>query len=54
MDSLIIPKKGYAPKILVYHDLIKNNRDNPYRSTLGETGLAISTNCKHEEIAVEL
>jgi multiple sugar transport system substrate-binding protein len=46
-------KKGYASKILEYHDLIKDNRDNPYRSTLGGTGLAISTNCKHIEIAVE-
>jgi len=46
-------KKGYASKILEYHDLIKDNRNNPYRSTLGGTGLAISTNCKHIEIAVE-
>jgi len=46
-------KNGYALKILEYHNLIKDNKDKPYRSTLGGTGLAISANCKHIKIAIE-
>ncbi|GGW42096.1 hypothetical protein GCM10007383_28480 [Arenibacter certesii] len=46
-------RRGYASKVLHYHDLIKDDRGAVYRSTLGGTGLAISANSKNKDLAVE-
>ena len=46
-------RKGYARKPLHFHDLIEQDNGNPFSSTLGGTGLAISANCKHPNIAAE-
>jgi len=46
-------RKGYARKLLHFHDMISLNGQTNLRSTLGGTGLAISARTKHIEIAVK-
>lgn len=46
-------KKRYATNILHFHDLVKDRNKESFRSTLGGTGLAISSNCKYPELAAE-
>lgn len=44
-------KNGYARKILKFHDMVSIN-GNPLITTLGGTGLAISADCPHKDVAV--
>ena len=46
-------RPGYARKQLVFGDLCNIGKSGRARSTLGGTGLAISTACKHREVAIE-
>lgn len=46
-------RKGYAKNLLIFTDLVEIEGYGKLRSTLGGTGLAISINCSHKEIAVE-
>ena len=43
-------RKGYARKVLQFHDMVAINEQSLI-TTLGGTGLAISTECKHKKIA---
>ena len=43
-------RHGYANKLLKFHDMVSIN-GNQLISTIGGTGLAISANCQHKEIA---
>lgn len=43
-------RTGYARKILKFHEMVSINR-SPLVTTLGGTGLAISSHCQHKEIA---
>ncbi len=43
-------RRGYAAKILAFHDMVSIN-DQALISTLGGTGLAISSKCKHPAVA---
>lgn len=45
-------RKGYARKLLHFHDMITLRGNKRLRSTLGGTGLAISSQCNHIEEAV--
>lgn len=45
-------RKGYAPKFLKFHDMVEINGQKLI-TTLGGTGLAISANCEHKEMAVK-
>jgi len=40
-------RRGYARKILHFHDLVTFSADSKARSTLGGTGLAVSANCSN-------
>jgi len=44
-------REGYARKTLHFHDMISLDGKTNLRSTLGGTGLAISSKCKEIEIA---
>ncbi|RZL49236.1 MAG: carbohydrate ABC transporter substrate-binding protein, partial [Pedobacter sp.] len=46
-------RNGYARKPLHFHDMISLDGKTNLRSTLGGTGLAISSKCENVEIAVE-
>lgn len=46
-------RNGYARKVLHFHDMISLDGKTNLRSTLGGTGLAISSKCENLEIAVE-
>lgn len=46
-------RDGYARKVLHFHDMISLNGSSNMRSTLGGTGLAISANCPHIDIAAQ-
>ena len=46
-------RNGYAQKPLHFHDMISLDDKTNLRSTLGGTGLAISSKCENLEIAVE-
>ncbi|TCC90031.1 carbohydrate ABC transporter substrate-binding protein [Pedobacter frigiditerrae] len=46
-------RNGYARKPLHFHDMISLDGKTNLRSTLGGTGLAISSKCENKEIAVE-
>jgi len=45
-------RNGYASKTLHFHDMITLNGNNNLRSTLGGTGLAISSKCEAIDIAI--
>ena len=45
-------RNGYARKILKFHDMVSIN-ENPLITTLGGTGLAISAQCQHKDIAAK-
>ncbi len=45
-------RKGYARKFLKFHDMVELNGEKLI-TTLGGTGLAISADCKHKEIAAK-
>lgn len=44
-------KAGYARRILHFHDMISLDGKTKLKSTLGGTGLAISSSCKHADQA---
>jgi multiple sugar transport system substrate-binding protein len=46
-------RNGYSKKVLHFHDMISINGKTNLRSTLGGTGLAISSKCEELETAVE-
>jgi len=45
-------RPGYSNNVLMFTELVSID-GNPCRSTLGGTGLAISSSCKHRDIALE-
>ncbi|WP_282039207.1 ABC transporter substrate-binding protein [Saccharicrinis aurantiacus] len=45
-------KRGYANKLLKFHDMVAIDNQKLI-STLGGTGLAISSDCKHKDIAAK-
>ena len=45
-------KKNYARKFLKFHDMVAIN-GQPLITTLGGTGLAISSQCQHKEVAAD-
>ena len=46
-------RRGYGPKLLHFHDLISLDGKTNLKSTLGGTGLAVSSSSQHVETAVE-
>lgn len=46
-------RPGYARKLLHFHDMITLNGETNLRSTLGGTGLAVSSSSAHIEMAVK-
>lgn len=46
-------RKGYARKLLHFHDMVTLNGELNLRSSLGGTGLAVSANCKHVDVAMK-
>lgn len=46
-------RDGYARKLLHFHDMITLDGNTNLRSTLGGTGLAVSSNCRHVDIAMK-
>ncbi|MFC4211011.1 ABC transporter substrate-binding protein [Pedobacter lithocola] len=46
-------RKGYAAKVLHFHDMISLDGKTNLRSTLGGTGLAISSKCKALDVAAK-
>lgn len=47
-------KQGYARKLLHFHDLVSlNEQEGPMISTLGGAGLAVSSQGKHIDVAVD-
>lgn len=46
-------RNGYAPKVLHFHDMISIDGKTNLRSTLGGTGLAISSKCEEMDIAAK-
>lgn len=46
-------RPGYARKLLHFHDMISLDGENNLRSTLGGTGLAVSSSSVHKEMAVK-
>jgi multiple sugar transport system substrate-binding protein len=45
-------RRGYAPNLLQPGGLVRLENGHPCRSTLGGTGLAISSGCPHKSLAV--
>ncbi|MXV15219.1 ABC transporter substrate-binding protein [Hufsiella ginkgonis] len=45
-------RDGYARKLLHFHDLVSLDGITPMQSTLGGTGLAVSSNCTHRREAL--
>lgn len=46
-------RRGYARKVLHFHDLVRLKGHGPMISTLGGAGLAVSALSKHVDVAVE-
>jgi len=46
-------RNGYARKLLHFHDMITLDGKTNLRSSLGGTGLAVSANCKHIDVAMQ-
>jgi len=46
-------RNGYARKLLHFHDMITLDGKTNLRSSLGGTGLAVSSNCKNVDIAMQ-
>ncbi|QKJ33064.1 extracellular solute-binding protein [Mucilaginibacter mali] len=46
-------RNGYARKLLHFHDMVTLDGANNLRSSLGGTGLAVSANCKHIDVAMQ-
>jgi multiple sugar transport system substrate-binding protein len=46
-------RDGYASKLLYFHDMITLDGATNLRSSLGGTGLAVSANCKHVDVAMK-
>ncbi len=46
-------RRGYAPHLLQAGGLVRLENGRPCRSTLGGTGLAISSRCPHKSVAAE-
>jgi multiple sugar transport system substrate-binding protein len=45
-------RNGYARRVLHFHDMVTLNGETNLRSTLGGTGLAVSANCPHIDVAM--
>jgi multiple sugar transport system substrate-binding protein len=45
-------RNGFAKKLLTYTDLVTFNKGERLRSTIGGTGIAVSSSSRHKEIAV--
>ncbi|GAB3913993.1 ABC transporter substrate-binding protein [Mucilaginibacter boryungensis] len=45
-------RNGYARKLLHFHDMVTLDGKTNLRSSLGGTGLAVSVNCQHVDIAM--
>lgn len=45
-------RRGYARRLLHFHDMVSLDGKNNLRSTLGGTGLAVSASSAHQEMAV--
>lgn len=45
-------RNGYARKLLHFHDMVTLDGKTNLRSSLGGTGLAVSANCQHVDIAM--
>jgi multiple sugar transport system substrate-binding protein len=45
-------RNGYARRVLHFHDMVTLNGETNLRSTLGGTGLAVSANCAHVDMAM--
>jgi multiple sugar transport system substrate-binding protein len=46
-------RDGYARKLLHFHDMVTLDGKTNLRSSLGGTGLAVSANCKHVDVAMQ-
>jgi multiple sugar transport system substrate-binding protein len=46
-------RKGYAPYLLKYGELVRFNKREHLRSTIGGTGIAVSSSSAHKQEAVE-
>lgn len=46
-------RRGYAPKLLKFGDVVGLTANRPGSTMLGGTGLAISAGCRHPEIAAD-
>lgn len=46
-------RRGYARKLLHFHDMVKIDGKNKAKSTLGGTGLAVSAKCTHIQEAMK-
>jgi len=46
-------RRGYSKKLLYFHDMISLDGKTNLRSTLGGTGLAVSSSSKHIDVAVK-
>jgi len=46
-------RDGYARKLLHFHDMITLDSGMNLRSSLGGTGLAVSANCQHIDVAMQ-
>ncbi|PTR01088.1 carbohydrate ABC transporter substrate-binding protein (CUT1 family) [Mucilaginibacter yixingensis] len=46
-------RDGYARKLLHFHDMITLDGKTNLRSTLGGTGLAVSSKCEHVDVAMK-
>lgn len=46
-------RNGYARKLLHFYDMISLDGKTNLRSSLGGTGLAVSSNCQHVDIAMQ-
>ena len=46
-------RDGYARKLLHFHDMISLDGTTNLRSSLGGTGLAVSSTCKHVDVAMQ-
>lgn len=46
-------RRGYSEKMLQFHDLVSLGETGKLKSTLGGTGIAVSSTCQHIDVAVK-
>ncbi|MEO6521950.1 MAG: extracellular solute-binding protein [Mucilaginibacter sp.] len=46
-------RNGYARRLLHFHDMVTVDGKTNLRSSLGGTGIAVSSNCKHIDVAMQ-